>query len=185
MENIDRRGPELNIKEIANYALEAGYVERAPNPADADELGRVQVAIWKEAYDGIVRKDFLDKLTLESSAELWTEMLSPDTPRPANRHIAIAPDGTIAGIAASGSSRSVNVIQNEEMYDLEVLAEHRGSGVADLLMMSVIGTRPAELWVIENNHRARSFYERHGFKANGDSIEVPDLGITEIRMVRE
>jgi ribosomal protein S18 acetylase RimI-like enzyme len=152
--------------------------------SDSDELGQVQVAVWQEAYPGMVDQDYLDSLTVESSAQLWPELLGPDSPRPAARFIAIAPDGSIAGITASGASRSDHVVQAEELYDLEVLAEHRGSGVADLLMRSAIGDRPAELWVLRGNRRARAFYERQGFAANGDTDEVPDLGIVEIRMVR-
>jgi GNAT superfamily N-acetyltransferase len=169
----------------AQAAIDAGYFQRAPVLSDSDELGQVQVAVWQEAYPGMVNQDYLDSLTVESSARLWTELLGPDSPRPAARFIAVAPDGSIAGIAASGASRSDHVVQAEELYDLEVLRGHRGSGVADLLIRSAVGDRPAELWVLERNLRARAFYEHHGFAANGDIDGVPDLGIVEIRMARD
>lgn len=51
---------------------------------------------------------------------------------------------------------------------LGVVARHRGTGVAD----AVLATLPASvdrLWVLEANARARRFYERHGWHADGRS----------------
>lgn len=63
-----------------------------------------------------------------------------------------------------------------------------GSGVADELhawavdRLRAAGTTTARLWVLEENVRARRFYERHGWRADGTSrvVEFPphplDLG---------
>jgi GNAT superfamily N-acetyltransferase len=63
-----------------------------------------------------------------------------------------------------------------------------GTGVADELHMWAVerlrdaGTTTARLWVLEENVRARRFYERHGWRADGTSrvVEFPphplDLG---------
>jgi ribosomal protein S18 acetylase RimI-like enzyme len=173
------------VDERVQAALEAGYVSRAPEPADVENLARVHVAVWQEAYVGMVSQAYLDGLTTESSKQLWTELLSDNSPRPAARYVAVAQDGSIVGIAASGTSRSVEVVEVEELYDLQVLKEYRGTGVSDLLMHNALASRSAELWVVEGNARAQAFYRRHGFIPNGDSDRIPDLGITEIRMVRK
>jgi ribosomal protein S18 acetylase RimI-like enzyme len=169
----------------ARMALDAGFTVRPPVLSDINELARVQVSVWQEAYAGMVSQAYLDSLTLESSRDLWRQLLSDASPRPASRFVAISPGGALVGIAASGVSRSALVVQSEELYDLAVVAEQRGSGVADLLMRSAIADRPAELWVIEENARARAFYQRHRFRPHGDALTVDELGITEIRLTRQ
>jgi hypothetical protein len=43
----------------------------------------------------------------------------------------------------------------------------------------------AQLWVAKNNGRARRFYERNGFRADGTEQVDPDLdALVENRMVR-
>jgi len=169
----------------ARMALDAGFTVRSPVLGDIDALARVQVSVWQEAYAGMVSQAYLDSLTLESSRDIWGQLLSDVSPRPASRFVAISPDGALVGMAASGVSRSALVAQSEELYDLVVIAEQRGSGVADLLMRSAIADRPAELWVIEENARARAFYQRHGFQPNGDVLTVDELGIIEVRLTRQ
>lgn len=63
-----------------------------------------------------------------------------------------------------------------------VRPDHHGTGVGTLLLEAVLPTRPAELWVVEANPRARRFYEKHGFVPDGARF-VDDLDIVEIRMV--
>ena len=51
--------------------------------------------------------------------------------------------------------------------------------------MSVDGYRCIMLWVLEDNARARRFYERAGFAPDGARHGLPDLGgVTEIRYRR-
>jgi hypothetical protein len=53
------------------------------------------------------------------------------------------------------------------------------------LLDAVIGDRAAFLWVFRDNPRARAFYRRNGFVADG-AEQVEDFfgGPVEIRMVR-
>jgi GNAT superfamily N-acetyltransferase len=54
-----------------------------------------------------------------------------------------------------------------------------GVGVADRLheraveALRAAGVEVAQLWVLEENRRARRFYERHGWYADGTTREVP------------
>lgn len=72
-----------------------------------------------------------------------------------------------------------------------VLAEHHGTGAASQLITDLLGAESASLWVFEGNPRARRFYEKHGFTADGKSCDLGEAeqdeeirGIKEIRMVR-
>jgi len=62
---------------------------------------------------------------------------------------------------------------------LYVLPEAWGSGIADRLhdagvtALRAAGVERARLWVLEENHRARRFYERRGWTADGTTRVVP------------
>jgi ribosomal protein S18 acetylase RimI-like enzyme len=75
--------------------------------------------------------------------------------------------------------------REEQLYALYVLSTCYGHGVGQALLDQVLGERPAQLWVARDNARARRFYERNGFTADGTEQVDPDLdGLVEIRMVR-
>ena len=65
------------------------------------------------------------------------------------------------------------------LHGLYVLPEAWGTGVAARLLARAVdaigqaGERRARLWVLEENHRARRFYEKHGWYADGSTREVP------------
>lgn len=73
---------------------------------------------------------------------------------------------------------------------LYVLPSHWGAGIAARLhrhaldRLEVQGARTAKLWVLEHNDRARAFYERQGWRPNGETRVVPfppeplDVGYT-------
>jgi hypothetical protein len=46
----------------ADRARRAGYVVRGARPADADEIGRVHVQVWRGAYAGLMPPDYLAAL---------------------------------------------------------------------------------------------------------------------------
>ncbi len=61
---------------------------------------------------------------------------------------------------------------------LYVLPEEWGSGVALALHAAAVAElarehATAKLWVLEANGRARRFYERHGWRENGEKRVVP------------
>ena len=71
-----------------------------------------------------------------------------------------------------------------ELKTLYVAAGHHGRGVAAALVEAAIGTRPAHLWVFEQNPRARAFYRKQGFRPDGRTTIDVDTGVPELRMVR-
>jgi GNAT superfamily N-acetyltransferase len=77
------------------------------------------------------------------------------------------------------------------LHGFYVRPEWWGSGVADELYASAIDAMPdcseLKLWVLEENHRARRFYEKRGWRANGETRVVPyppsptDVGYSLVR----
>ena len=67
--------------------------------------------------------------------------------------------------------------------------DHWGEGHGRLLIragedrLRRLGVRRAMLWVLEANHRARSFYEREGWTL-GDPFRLEDIGGNQVGEVR-
>ena len=98
--------------------------------------------------------------------------------------VATGPDDEIVGIASAGPTRDDDARTPWEVYAINVLAAHHGTGVADQLITAVIAQRPVTLWVLRDNARARAFYRRHGFGVEGATKIHDGTGAPEIRMVR-
>ena len=92
-------------------------------------------------------------------------------------------DGEIVGFASAGPTRDQDVPTAWELYAINVLAAHHGTGLADQLFDAVIGQRPATLWVVSDNARAHAFYRRHGFSVEGGTKVHESTGAPEIRMI--
>ena len=98
--------------------------------------------------------------------------------------VATGLDGAIIGFASAGPSRDEDAPTAWELYGVNVMAAHHGTGVADQLVDAVLAQRPASLWVIRENGRAQAFYRRRGFSMEGAAKVHEGSGATEIRMVR-
>ena len=163
---------------------ERRYAVRPAHIGDAEELGRVHVQVWREAYAGYLPADYLEGLDPVKSAECWRLRLEMDEPD-GIVVVAAGPDDEIVGIASSGPSRDEDAPTEWELYAINVLAAHHGTGVADQLITAVIAQRPVTLWVLRDNARARAFYRRHGFGVEGATKIHDGTGAPEIRMVRQ
>ena len=163
---------------------EDGWRLRPPTLEDCDELGRVHMAVWRDAYAGIMPADYLAGLSEERSAANWRDQLSRAADPPTRTLLVLDPGGRIAGFGSAGPSRDEDAPTEWELYVVNLLPHARGTGVADRLLDEIVGDREATLWVVEENARARAFYARRGFVDEGGRSEHPPTGTSEIRMVR-
>jgi ribosomal protein S18 acetylase RimI-like enzyme len=158
---------------------------RKPEPEDAEQIGHVHFTVWQQAYRGIISETFLDGLSVEGAVDLWREILTRPETRPAMRLVAIAPDRAIAGMIAWGPSRDVKAVVPDELYAIDVLRDHHGTGLADLMLLDSIGEDGAQmLWVLTANQRARSFYRRHGFVEQDRRRHHAGMQADEMLMIR-
>jgi ribosomal protein S18 acetylase RimI-like enzyme len=97
--------------------------------------------------------------------------------------VATGLDGEMVGFASAGPTRDEDAPTEWELYAINVVASHHGTGVADDLVAAVIGERPTTLWVAKDNGRARAFYDRHGFSVEGGAKAHESTGTAEIRMI--
>lgn len=127
--------------------------------------------------------DYLAGLDPVKSAERWRLRFEMDEPD-GIVVVATGLDGEIVGFASAGPSRDEDAPSEWELYAVNVLAAHHGTGVADQLITAVIAQGPATLWVVRDNARAQAFYGRHGFRVQGATKVHQGSGASEIRMVR-
>lgn len=152
---------------------------RAADGGDAERVALFQTAVWREAYAGLVPQAYLDRVGAAERLERWSGRFATGS-----RKVALAEDGgAVVGVVSWAPAEAADVAP-VELKSLYVAATHRGTGLAARLMATALGARPAYLWVFAANPRARAFYARHGFAADGGSAVDPDTGLDEVRLVR-
>jgi GNAT superfamily N-acetyltransferase len=160
---------------------------RETGPDDLDEVAAVHHQAWLETYRGLLPESWFaehDEAWFRELRQYWAE-----NPRPGRRQWVAEAGGSVVGFASSGPSRSPDLrpaaVRALELYAIYVLAAHHGTGVGRALLSAAVGEAPAEVWVARDNPRAREFYGRHGFVADGAEVSDPGLcDLVEIRMVR-
>jgi len=147
--------------------------------ADAAAIATFQTECWREAYRGVVPQEYLDRVGVAEREVRWRDRLATGA-----REIALAEwDNLVVGVVSS-TATGTREIAPVELASLYVAAAHRGTGLASTLLSAAIGTRPAHLWVFENNPRAHAFYVKHRFVFSGHRQVDPGTGLPERQYVR-
>ncbi|WP_415973362.1 GNAT family N-acetyltransferase [Rhodococcus sp. 077-4] len=165
------------------------YSIRDIGPADETQLGTAHVAIWKATYAGMMNSAKLDAIRPRDRIERWEHIIAgrdEASSRGVRTRCAVDTDcSSIVGFATGGPPRDENPPASTELWSLNVLPEHHGTGVATALMVEVIGQQtPAYLWVAAANDRAVAFYRKHRFELDGTTKFDPLWECLEARMVR-
>jgi ribosomal protein S18 acetylase RimI-like enzyme len=163
---------------------------RAMGPADAEPLGRMHHATWRDTYGGVLPAEYWDRWRVSDAAARWQELLDASAPPGVCRLVAES-GGSIEGFVVVGPARDVPgrpaPVRPVELYAIYVARGRLGDGLAQRLLNEALpADQPAELWVWRDNARARAFYRRNGFVADGTQYVDPKIPeLPEIRMVRE
>jgi GNAT superfamily N-acetyltransferase len=171
----------------------AALVRRA-RVEDAPALARVHVAAWRAAYRGIMADAFLDGLDVGQWTERWRQSLAGARARehtPDTVLVAEVEGGPPTGFAVTGPERPLSPRSEArgELWAINVAPEMWGQGIGRRLLsaaqraLAEAGHREAILWVIAANERARRFYERAGWQADGAEKRDAWLGF-ELHEVR-
>ena len=166
------------------------YSIRDVRPGDEEQLGTAHVAIWKATYSGMMNDAKLDAMTAEHRIERWARIiagLDEASSRGVRTRCAIDVDSSrIVGFATGGPPRDDNPPGETELWSLNVLPAHHGTGVAGELLFDVIGhgAGSAYLWIAAGNDRAIAFYRKHRFELDGTTVYDPEWECREARMVR-
>ncbi|MDR7279288.1 GNAT family N-acetyltransferase [Catenuloplanes atrovinosus] len=152
---------------------------------DFEAVGALHLASRVTAYAHILSADALAGTTPGAMAEWWRERYrwEHDT----HRFMVADVDGTIAGFTYAGPDETPDAAM---LNAIHVAPGRIGSGLGRLLLADVqawFATHPewtrARLWVLEENARARGFYEHHGWRFDG-TTRVDAIGTAMVPMVR-
>ncbi len=145
------------------------------------EISSIYEESWKLTYKGILPQDYLDNIPKGK----WIKNL--ENPE---RHTLVAiKDDKIIGTSSYGESRTEELSGQGEIYSVYLLPEYIGKGYgkrliyAALAELDEIGYANAFLWVLEDNMRARKFYESIGFTF-GKAFKNVEIGGKNVREVR-
>jgi len=148
---------------------------RAATMADADEIGRIQVETWREAYAALLPPETIAGFDVAARQQLWRDGLARE-PRPGSAtFVALADDATV-GFATVGASASED--DAGEVYAIYVHPSRWGHGAGRALIeRSEESLRRASfaralLWVLEGNDRAERFYRAAGWEHDGEKEDV-------------
>ena len=144
---------------------------------DAAAIADVHVLTWQTAYEHIFGAERLAGIGDRRRAN-WEERLAH--PEPDLQVFVAEDDGRVTGFASIGDSRDEP--GKGELHAIYVLPEAWGSGAGSALMATALealrGYPSAMLWVLEDNPRARRFYEREGWILDGGRRDEEFLGVT-------
>lgn len=155
---------------------EPALVVRRAEPGDARSLAEVHVASWKAAFPGLLPQDYLDALRPEDRLAQWEQDLAGDR-WPAV--LVAEEEGGIVGFVAVAPSEDPDAGPGRvgELRTIYLRPESWGHGHGEVLLRAAMGElaaggfHRATLWVLNSNSRARRFYERHGWSADGATKE--------------
>jgi GNAT superfamily N-acetyltransferase len=156
---------------------------RRARPEDAVAIAEVHVRTWLAAYGDVLDAERLAAVTVAERVPLWNRLLAA----PEQVIFVVEDEGRVAAFASVGPSRDPDA--DGELYAIYALPVTWGSGAASELMAAALAAlrelryRTAILWVLEENPRARRFYEREGWVCDGTRKEETCLG-SEVAEVR-
>jgi ribosomal protein S18 acetylase RimI-like enzyme len=160
--------------------------------ADCDRVSEVRIRGWQTAYRGLMPQSYLDALSADADNERRRARFEQGDGSVVN--LVAEEAGEVVGWAAHGPYRAgEHRTADAELYALYVDSAHTGTGIGRALLTEAVrrtaadGHRRMYLWVLKENTRARAFYERAGFHADGteEPFEVEGVAVPEVRYVRD
>ncbi len=148
---------------------------RAADSEDAYDLAMVHTLSWQSAYWGIVPAYVLDNLSAIDRAERFAAELSASD----GKHFFVAEgEGRVIGFALLQKNREASHPSTGEIVAFYLLPDEWRKGYGRQMMTFVLGEllrvgfHHVTLWVLEDNVRARSFYEACGFLPDGQTRDI-------------
>jgi RimJ/RimL family protein N-acetyltransferase len=149
---------------------------------DAGAIANVHLQTWREAYEHVFGAERLAAESIEARVAMWERILTAGL-----SDVFVAADDGVVGFVSTGDSRDADA--DAELFAIYVLPRAWGTGAGTGLMhagmdaMRARATGDAVLWVLEDNPRARRFYEREGWTLDGERKEDEYLGlrVAEVR----
>jgi ribosomal protein S18 acetylase RimI-like enzyme len=157
---------------------------RDATPADARAIASVQIDVWRTTYRGHFPDAALDGLDLDRGAQRREQRLRD---LPAKEFCLVAErGGAVVGFVMGGPREFDPTSDEGEVYAIYVRDEHQRGGVGRALLAEAArrlhehGLRALLIWVLRENAKGRSFYERMGGRAERERpFEIAGAQIIE------
>lgn len=145
---------------------------------DLLEISSIYEKSWRYAYENIVPQSFLDSIP----AGKWADRVAEN----GINSLVVTENACPVGTASFSRSRWEEYSDYGEIISIYFLPEFIGKGYGKCLLskcveeLKKLGFDRILLWVLEENYRARAFYEKNGFVFSGkcrtDRIGGRELG---------
>lgn len=145
------------------------FAIREARLGDAEEIARAHVESWQTSYRGILPDDVLDYIDVGQRVLTRRRILQEQ----GSVHL-VAYDvthGDIVGFCDAGPARR-SVPEEGEVYAIYLIHRAKRYGLGREMFEEVMGRLAAKgmrsliVWVLEENHHARRFYEALGGRAS-------------------
>ena len=142
---------------------------------DAYEHAVCHISSWRSAYKGIVPDEVLDNLSVEEHVEKFKKRIIElkDV-----FYYCMLYDNRIIGHFVISKSRDEDKPNTGEIIAFYLIEDFWGKGYGRIMMnyavetLKNMGYDEIILWVLEDNNRARRFYEKCGFVFDGTKKEI-------------
>jgi ribosomal protein S18 acetylase RimI-like enzyme len=156
-------------------------IVREATPDDGEAVETVRVRGWQAAYRHVFPPEQLDKLPIDGTR--WRATFARP-PRGWTTLIA-EQDGAVIGFVSVGPSRDEEGVG--ELYAIYVHPDAWSTGAGRALIEPAEERLRAEyeeatLWVLDDNPRARRFYEREGWNLDGARKTEERLGVRTVEV---
>ena len=148
---------------------------------DAHAIATVHVETWRAAYAHALPAEFLASLATEPRETAWRQEIESGS------DVVVAEqDGRVVGFASVGPARGEEGAG--ELCAIYVLPSAWGTGAGRELMAAAVarlrerGHEQATLWVLEDNPRARRFYEAGGWRLDGGRTSDTIGGVDAVQV---
>ncbi|TVQ83345.1 MAG: GNAT family N-acetyltransferase [Micavibrio sp.] len=165
---------------------------RIASPEDALAIAAVHTQAWHETYTGLIVQDYLDHfITLERNTPRRRETLEKSERGEAHRHYIAFWENQPVGFAACGAWRETpydgNIKPEGEISAIYLLNSAKRKGIGKALFKTAAeylcehGMKNCGVWVLEDNHPARIFYEEMGGKCvlTGTPVTIGNVTYAE------
>lgn len=155
-------------------------IRRVTKDDDPFEISKIYEISWKYAYQGMISQNYLDNIPKGK----WADSIN----RVGINSLILIECDRIIGTASFCESRWEKYNDYGEIVSLYLLPDYIGKGYGRLLLDKCIeelkqcGFSKVLLWVLEDNHRAKKFYEKNGFISSGVFLDAT-IGGADVREV--
>lgn len=183
----------------------AAIVVRPVLASDADAVGSIHVRAWQAGYAGLFDAAYLSGLSIPDRQRTWAQRLADGGKGlipGARMFVALDPvDAHVCAWLAAGPARACAADATSapippscgEIISLNAEPEAWGRGISSALLaegvaeLRRLGFERAILWALKGNARGLRFYEREGWKRDGETKEETREGqlVSTIRLQRE